>query len=95
MLAAMHAVEEPALAKEGGVVDVEDDALRHHSERAAILLDERPPKAQQRPPVAKFRTWWSLLTPENPPTADETFAGEQFHAWSARSPAAAASPPRR
>ncbi len=57
MLAAMHAVEEPARAKEGGVVDVEDDALRHHSERAAILLDERPPKAQQRPPVAKFRTW--------------------------------------
>jgi hypothetical protein len=45
LLAAMHAVE--------GVVDIEDDALRHHSERAAILLDERPPKAQQRPPVGE------------------------------------------
>ena len=45
LLAAMHAVE--------GVVDIEDDALGHRSERAAILLDERPPKAQQRPPVGE------------------------------------------
>ena len=46
LLAAMHAVE--------GVVDIEDDALGHRSERAAILLDERLPKAQQRSPVGRF-----------------------------------------
>jgi len=45
LLAAMHAVE--------GVIDIEDDALGHRSERAAILLDERPPKAQQRSPVGE------------------------------------------
>ena len=45
MLAAMHTVE--------GVVDIEDYALRHRSERAAILLDEGPPEAQQGPPVRK------------------------------------------
>ena len=28
------------------IVDVEHDALRHHSERAAILLDQRPPQVQ-------------------------------------------------
>ena len=43
LLAAVHAVER--------VVDIEDDALWHRSERAAILLDQRPPEAQQRPPV--------------------------------------------
>ena len=45
LLAAVHPVE--------GVVDVEHDALRHRSKRAAILLDERPPEAQQRPPIGQ------------------------------------------
>src|SRR5215469_7758162 len=39
LLAAMNAVER--------VVDIEDNALRRRSERAAILPDERPPEAQQ------------------------------------------------
>jgi hypothetical protein len=33
------------------IVDIEDDALWNRSKRAAILLDQRPPEAQQRPPV--------------------------------------------
>ena len=41
----MHAVE--------GVIDIQNNALGHRSERAAILLDERTPKAQQRPPIGK------------------------------------------
>jgi hypothetical protein len=45
LLAAVHSVER--------VVDVEHDALRHGAERAAILLDERPPEAQQRPHVGQ------------------------------------------
>jgi hypothetical protein len=39
----MHPVE--------GIVDIEDDALWNGSERTAILLDQRPPEAQQRPQV--------------------------------------------
>ena len=45
LLPAMHAVE--------GIVDIEHDALGHLPERAAILLDQRPPEAQQRPPVGQ------------------------------------------
>ena len=45
LLAAMHAVE--------GVINIQNNTLRHRSERAAILLDERPPKAQQRSSVGK------------------------------------------
>src|ERR1700752_4585267 len=41
----MHAVE--------GVVDIDDKALRRRAERAAILLDEGPPKAQQSPSVGE------------------------------------------
>ena len=41
LLAAMHAVE--------GVADFEHDALGHLPERGAILLDQRPAEAQQRP----------------------------------------------
>jgi hypothetical protein len=41
LLAAVHAVE--------CVVDIEHDALRHRSERAAVLLDERPAETQQGP----------------------------------------------
>src|SRR5205823_9696515 len=43
LLAAMHSVE--------GVVDIEDYALGHAPERGAVLLDQRPAEAQQRPPV--------------------------------------------
>jgi hypothetical protein len=43
LLRPMNAVE--------GVVDIEDDALRHPSERGAVLLDQRPAQAQQRPNV--------------------------------------------
>ena len=45
LLAAMHPVE--------GVVDIEDDALGHPPERGAVLLDQRPAQAQQRPPVGQ------------------------------------------
>ena len=45
LLAAMHAVE--------GVVDIENDALRHLPERGAILVDQPPSQAQQRPPVGQ------------------------------------------
>jgi len=43
LLAAMHPVE--------GVVDIEDDALRHPPERGVVLLDQRPAEAQQRPHI--------------------------------------------
>jgi hypothetical protein len=43
LLAAVHPVE--------GVVDIEHDALRHLPERAAVLLDQRPAEAQQRPHI--------------------------------------------
>jgi hypothetical protein len=45
LLVAMDAVE--------GVVDVEHDALRHLPERGAILVDQRPPEAQQRADVGQ------------------------------------------
>ena len=43
LLAAVHAVE--------GVVDIEHDALGHLPERGAVLLDQRPAEAQQRPHI--------------------------------------------
>jgi hypothetical protein len=43
LLAAMHRIE--------GVVDVEDDALRHLAERAAVDVDQSPAQAQQRPRI--------------------------------------------
>ncbi len=45
LLGAVHAVE--------GVVDIEDDALGHLSERGTVLLDQRPPQAQQRPSIGQ------------------------------------------
>jgi hypothetical protein len=45
LLLAMHAVK--------GIVDIEHDALRHLPKRAAILLDQRPPEAQQGPNVGQ------------------------------------------
>ena len=45
LLPAMHAVE--------SIVDIEHDALRHLPERGAVLLDQRPPQAQQRPHVGQ------------------------------------------
>src|SRR5262249_23633225 len=35
------------------VVDIDHNALRHCPERTAILIDERPPKAQQRSPIGQ------------------------------------------
>ena len=43
LLAAVHRIE--------GVVDVEDDALRHLAERAAVDIDQSPAQAQQRPRI--------------------------------------------
>ena len=43
LLAAVHRVE--------GVVDIEDDALRHLPERAAVDVDQSPAQAQQRPRI--------------------------------------------
>jgi hypothetical protein len=45
LLGAVHAVE--------GIVDIEHDALGHLPERGAVLLDQRPPEAQQRPSVGQ------------------------------------------
>src|SRR6266542_1594457 len=43
LLAAVHRIE--------GVVDIEDDALRHLPERAAVDIDQSPTKAQQCPRI--------------------------------------------
>ena len=43
LLAAVHRVE--------GVVDIEDNALRHLAERAAVDVDQSPAQAQQGPRV--------------------------------------------
>jgi hypothetical protein len=45
LLGAVPAVE--------GVVDIEDDALWHLPKRGAVLLDQRPPQAQQRPNIGQ------------------------------------------
>ena len=43
LLAAVHRIE--------GVIDIEDDALRHLAERAAVDVDQGPAQAQQRPRI--------------------------------------------
>jgi hypothetical protein len=43
LLAAVHAVE--------GIVDIEHDALGRLPERSAVLFDQRPAEAQQRPHI--------------------------------------------
>jgi len=43
LLAAVHRIE--------GVVDIEDDALRHLPERAAVDIDQSPTQAQQCPRI--------------------------------------------
>ena len=42
----MHRIE--------GVVDIENDALRHLAERAAIDVDQSPAQAQQRPRIGQI-----------------------------------------
>ena len=46
LLAAVHRIK--------GVVDVEDDALRHLAERAAVDVDQSPAQAQQRPRIGQI-----------------------------------------
>ena len=45
LLTAVHPVER--------IVDIEHNALRHGTERAAELVNQGPPEAQQRPPIGQ------------------------------------------
>src|SRR5689334_8781653 len=46
LLSAVHSVER--------IVDIEHDALGHGTERAAVLVDQSPAEAQQRPPIRQI-----------------------------------------
>ena len=46
LLTAVHPVER--------IVDIEHDTLRHRPERAAVLVNQGPAEAQQRPPIGQI-----------------------------------------